>query len=172
MDEDTKVNIGSIILFIIFAMLLVIAFIVMNNSTNKVKKHVGRYISSANINSKNIDILKEAGINTNGKINYELILKNNDTFVLYIDAVEKSAYTGNYDKGINKVTLKTYKLYNFDKNCYHKRITEVKLTNDNNALNTSDITGSNLSFIKYDTNTTKYDEDINNIYLECGTINF
>ncbi len=171
MDDDIKVNKLSIILFIAFGILLVLFFIFITNRAKNVRSHVGRYISSADIDSSSIDALSDYGISTNGKYKYELILKNDDTFILYIDAISKLAYTGNYDKGVGKYTLKTYKLYDFDSNCYSRNLLQFKLKSSHKSLITSDITTKPLSFIKYDENVSKYDESINKITSSCGGLN-
>lgn len=171
MDDDIKVSKVSILLFIIFAVLIVIVFLVFNNSLTTYRPHVGRYTTSAPVSGSSQDILDEYGIKVNGNIQYELILKNDDTFVLYVTGINNTAYTGNYDKGINKYTLKAYRTYNIDKKCYSKKMNEFKLKQNNKSLITEELSGKELTFIKYDENINKYDDTLDMIYLECGTIN-
>ena len=171
MDEDIKINKWSIILFMIFAILIVILILVINNPSTSTRPHVGRYTTSVPISDNSKKILGEYGINANGKIQYELILKNDDTFILYVTGIKKVAYTGNYDKGFNKYLLKTFKIYDINKNCFTKHRYEYLLKPSNKTLVTSEITNSEIAFIKYDDNITKYDKEISSIYLECGSLN-
>lgn len=171
MDEDIKINKWSILLFMIFAILIVVLFLVINNSTTSTRPHVGRYTTSVTISDSSKKILREYGINANGKIQYELILKNDDTFVLYITGINKVAYTGNYDKGFNKYVLKAYRTYDINKKCFTRHRYEYLLKPSNKTLVTNEITGSEIAFIKYDDNISKYDDEISSIYLECGALN-
>ncbi len=172
MDADFNIKPLSIILAVVLVILVLLFFVIANNKTDRIKSHVGRYTSNVDIDSNSQNTLKEYGINVNGSYKYELILKNDDTFILYITALNKYAYTGNYDKGINKYTLKAFRLYELDNNCFKRDTKEFRLKTENKSLINSDITGKNILFIKYDDNITKYDDSIKEINIECGMINY
>ena len=170
MEEDITINKTSLILFISFVLLFIIAFFVISTSKNHVSGYVGRYISSASIDNGSLETLKKYSISTNGKINYELILKNDETFILYIESVSKIAYTGQLTRSLNKYTLNISREYNMEKKCFNNKSDKFVFKHKNSTLITSEITDSELSFIKYDENITKYDDIIENSYIECGSI--
>lgn len=168
MEDDFQINKLSIILFIIFVLFIIIVFFVINNSGRHVKGYVGRYISSADIDNTSLETLKKYNIETNGKIKYELILKNDETFIFYIDSVKKIAYTGELSRSLNKYTLNIFRTYDMDKKCYNYTSERYTLKKSNSTFTTSEITDQELSFIKYDDNITKYDDIINDSIIECG----
>jgi hypothetical protein len=168
MEEEFSINKTSIILFTIFALLLVIAFFVALTSKEHVKGYMGRYISSADIDSATMDRLKEFNITTNGKINYELILKNDETFLLYIESSDKLMYYGELSRSFNKYTLNIYREYEIDNNCFKYKKDTIDFKHKNSTLITNEITDKELSFIKYDENISKYDDILKNCSYECG----
>lgn len=170
MEDEIKINKTSIILFIVFTLLLIVLFFVITGTSDeKLSSYMGRYISSVAIDSKSMDKLKEFGITTKD-IKYELLIKNNQEFVLYIDAINDTMYTGEYTKSLNKFNLKIQRIYNISNACYNKSSTEYVFKGNSKTLITSDINGNNLAFTKLDNDITKYDDQITKIIHECGSI--
>lgn len=170
MEEEKNIKSKiSIILFLIFTLLLIVLFFVITNTgDDKISSYMGRYISSASIDSSSRSKLNEFGITTKD-IKYELIIKNNQRFVLYIDSISDTMYTGEYTKSLNKFNLNIQRIYQVDNACYNKSNTEYVFKSDKKTMVTSDINGNSMLFTKFDEDIDKYDELINKIIYECGS---
>ena len=168
MEEESVINKKTMIFFIIFTLLLVILFFVITNTKDeKISSYMGRYISNASIDSSSLSKLNEFGITTRD-LKYELIIGTNQRFVLYIDSINDTIYTGEYTKSMNKFNLNIQRIYNVSSDCYNKSSSTFEFKSENKTLVTSDINGNNMLFTKFDEDLDKYDEVINKIVYECG----
>ena len=168
MEEESVINKKTMIFFIIFTLLLVILFFVITNTKDeKISSYMGRYISNASIDSSSLSKLNEFGITTR-EMKYELIIGPNQRFVLYINSINDTIYTGEYTKSMNKFNLNIHRIYNVSSDCYNKSNSTFEFKTDKKALVTSDINGNSMLFTKYDEDLDKYDEVINKIIYECG----
>ncbi len=156
MDEDKKSFNVSLVLFIIAFVLIVIAFIVLiNYKPGEVSTSF--YKANGYLDAESSSELSSFNISNTG-ITYELFIKDNNDFELYVDAVDKVLFTGKYEKSFSKYTLSVDREYSLNDNCY-KNIDKIfNFKSKSKTFITSDINDSELIFNKMDHLESKYNQ--------------